>query len=156
MEIGTKVFISIMCKRLFKIIKLNGCPTQFGSSNGVGCQVGRFVIKSAPHSRHKHNLSTYVTFVDLVKAFDMVSHNMMLNILELYGAPPKLHHAIARMYADLKIALKIGKAKAEMGQKVGVRQGDCMATVLLFIYDHGVCRNTRDKLETIGPQDDHI
>ena len=36
------------------------------------------------------------------------------------------------MYADLKIVLKIGKSKAEMKQTIGVRQGDCMAPVLLF------------------------
>ena len=57
---------------------------------------------------------------------------MLLKILERYGAPPKLRSAIARMYSDLKIILKIGKAKAEMGQKVGVRQGDCMAPVLFL------------------------
>ena len=36
------------------------------------------------------------------------------------------------MYADLKIVSKIGKSKAEMKQTIGVRQGDCMAPVLLF------------------------
>ena len=36
------------------------------------------------------------------------------------------------MYSDLKIILKIGKAKSEMGKKVGVRQGDCMAPVLFL------------------------
>ena len=71
----------------------------------------------------------YVEFPDLVKAFDMVIHSMMLKIIEQYGAPTKLHHAIARMYDDLKIVIKIGKAKAETGQKVGVRQGYCMAPV---------------------------
>ena len=36
------------------------------------------------------------------------------------------------MYNDLKIVLKTGKAKAQMGQKVGVRQGGCMAPVLFL------------------------
>ena len=84
----------------------------------------------AIHARHKHNLLTYVAFVDLVKVFDTVSHSTMLKILEQYGAPPKLRHSIVQMCADLKIVLKIGKAKADMGQKVRVRQGDCMAPVL--------------------------
>ena len=57
---------------------------------------------------------------------------MLLKILERYGASPKLQSAIARMYYDLKFILKIGKAKSEMGQKVGVRQGDCMALVLFL------------------------
>ena len=66
----------------------------------------------------------------------------MIKILERYGAPHKLHHAMAQMFSDLKIVPKIGKAKAETGKKVGVRQVDCMAPVI-FIYDHGVCRNIR-------------
>ena len=36
------------------------------------------------------------------------------------------------MYADLNILPKIGKAKAEMGKKVGVRQGYCMAPILFL------------------------
>ena len=43
-----------------------------------------------------------------------------------------MRSAIARMYADIKIVLKIGKEKAEMKQTVGVRQGDCMAPVLFL------------------------
>ena len=90
----------------------------------------------ALHARHKHNLGTYVAFVDLVKAFDTVSHAMLMFmlmlILERYGVLPKLLSAIERMYKDLKIVLKIGKAKAERNQKVGVRQGDCMDPVIFL------------------------
>ena len=78
MEIGAKVFSSMMSKRLFKRMKLPECPTQFGSSPGVGCQDGRFVIKTALQTRHKQNLPTYVVFFDLVKVFDTVSHRIML------------------------------------------------------------------------------
>ena len=90
MDIGTEVFSSMMRKRLFKTIKLHGCLTKFGSSPGVGCQYGRFFIKTALHARHKYNLPTYVAFVELIKAFDTVSHSTMLKILERYGALPKL------------------------------------------------------------------
>ena len=95
-------------------------------------QDGCFVIKTALHARHKHNLPTYVAFIDLVNVFDTVSHIMMLKILERYGAPPKLLSAIARMYADLNIVLKIRKAKVGMGQRVRLRQGDFMAPVLFL------------------------
>ena len=56
----------------------------------------------------------------------------MLQILKKYGAPPKIHSSIARMYQDLKVVLKIGKTKETMIQNVGVRQGDCMAPVLFL------------------------
>ena len=132
MDIGYKVFSSMMCKILFKIIKLHRCSTQFGSSPGFGCQDGRFFIKTALCACHKHNLPTYVACVDLVKEFDTVSQSMMLKILEWYGAPHKLRSAIASMYADLNILLKIRKSKAEMVKKLGVRQGDWMSPVLFL------------------------
>ena len=115
-----------------------------------------FFIKTALHARHKHNLTKYVAFVDLIKSFDTVSYSMMLKYLERYGAPSKLCHSIARMYANLEIVIKIRMAKAKMGQKLGVRQGDCMSPVLLFIYDHGVRRNARDQVETTRSQNHHI
>ena len=82
--------------------------------------------------RHNHNSPSFVAFIDLVKAFNMVNHEMMLQILERYGDPPKLRSAISSMYKDLKIVLNIGKLEDKMGQTVVVRQGDCMAPVLLL------------------------
>ena len=122
----------MVCKRLFKIINLHGVKYQFGSSPGVGCQEGLFTLKTALHARHNHNLHTFVSFVDLFKAFDTVDHGIIIGILKRYGEPTTLRSAIPRMYADLKIVFKIGKVKAEMKQRIGVRQGDCMVTVLFF------------------------
>ena len=132
MDIGEKVFRSMMCKILFKIINLHGLKYQFVSSPGVGCQDGLFALMTALHVQHNHNLPTFVAFVDLVKAFNTVYHGMMIGVLKIYGAPPKLRSAIARMYADLEIVFKIVKVKAEMKQTIGVRQGYCMAPVLFL------------------------
>ena len=133
MDIISKIFSSLMCKILFSIIKKHGVKCQFGSSLGVGCQDGTFTIKTLPHTRHNHDLPTYVAFVDLVKSFDTVNHTMMLHILKNYGAPPKLCSSIARMYQDLKVVLNIAKTEETMSQTVGVIQGDCMYPVL-FIF----------------------
>ena len=105
---------------------------QFGSSPGVGCQDCLFTLKTALHAHHNHNLPTFVAFVDIVKAFNTVDHKLLMKVLERYGAPPKLKSEISRMYADLKIVLKLVKAKAEMNHTVGVIQGDCMAPVLFL------------------------
>ena len=98
----------------------------------IGCQDGTFTIKTLLHTRHNHDLPTYVAFLDLVKAFATVDHTLMLQILKKYGAPLKLRSSIARMYQDLKVVLKIGKTKDTMSQTFDVRQGNCMATVLFL------------------------
>ena len=132
MDICSKVFSSMICKRIFKIIRKHGVKYQFGSSSGVGCQDGTLTIKIIIHTQHNPNLLSYVAFVDLVKAFDTVNHVMMLKILERYGAPQKLRSAISRMYQDLKFVLNIGKIEEKMSQTVGVRKGDCMAPVMSY------------------------
>ena len=132
MDIEANVFSSLICKRLFKIIKKHGVKYQFGSSPGVGCQDDTFTIKTLLHTQHNNNLPSYVVFVDLVKAFDTFNHDMMLKILERFGAPPKLRSSISRMYWNLKIVLKIGEVEEKMGQKVGVIKGDCITPVLLL------------------------
>ena len=132
MGIGAKIFSSILCKRLFKIIKQHGVKYQFGSSPGVGCQDGTFTIKTLLHTRHNHNLPSYVPFIDLVKSFNTVNHIMILNILERYGASHQLCNSIKRMYQDLKVVLKIGKVQRSYESNGGVSQGNCMAPVLFM------------------------
>ena len=60
MEIGNKIYISIMCGRLLKIIRKHGVKCQFGSTPGVGCQYGKFKFKKLLNIRHKHNLTTWL------------------------------------------------------------------------------------------------
>ena len=134
MEIGSKIFSSILCKIMFSIIKKHGVKYQCGYSPGVGCQYGTFTIKTLLHTRHNHNLPTYVAFVDLLKAFDTVDHTLMLQILKKYGFPPKIRSFIDRMYQYLKVVLNIGRNNETTSQTVGVRQGDCMAPVLFLSW----------------------
>mmetsp|Transcript_13116 Transcript_13116/g.31049 ORF Transcript_13116/g.31049 Transcript_13116/m.31049 type:complete len:113 (+) Transcript_13116:48-386(+) len=102
-------------------------------SNGSLAIAGAFFVLNM---RRNYDQDTYVAFVDLVKAFDTADHQLLIKILEKYGAPPNLCNVIKRMYTDLTVVLKIGKSVKEILQEVGVRQGDNMAPVLfLFIMN---------------------
>ena len=51
MDIGAKVFSSLICKRLFKIIKKHRVKYQFWSSPVVGCQYSTFYYsETTPHA----------------------------------------------------------------------------------------------------------
>ena len=114
MKIGAKIFSSILCNRLFKMIKKYGVKYQFGSSPGVECQDGTFIIKKILHLRHNHNLHICVAFAGLAKVFDTMNHKMMLKILTQHGVPLKLCSAIGRMYTNLRVVLKIDKIEESM------------------------------------------
>ena len=89
--------------------------------------------KQCSFYKKNHNLPSHVAFADLVKAYDTANnHNILLNILEQYGAPPRFIAAVARIYRDLIVVLKIEKEIVELPQTVGVRQGDNMAPVLFL------------------------
>ena len=90
MDIVNKIYSSIICGQLFKIIRKHGVKCQFRSMPGVGCQDGTFTIKILIHLRHNHNLPTWVAFADLVKTFDTSNHEQLIDILGKYGAPPRL------------------------------------------------------------------
>ena len=111
MDIGAKVFSSILCQQIFHIISEHGIKYQCGFMPGVHFQDGTITIKTLLHMRHNHNLPEYVTFVDIVKAFDTVNHDLLMEIFERCGAQPKLISSIIKMYKDPKNVLKIGKIR---------------------------------------------
>ena len=150
MDMGSKIFSSILCKRLFKIIKLHGVKYQFGSTPGVGCQDGRFTIKTLLHLRHAHNLPTLVLFADIVKAFDTSNHVLVIKILEKYVCPPNLRSMIERMYKNRIIRLIIGKADTTIPFEVSVKQGYSMVPVLFLFLIMGFAETLEKEWVKIG------
>ncbi|KAL7540629.1 hypothetical protein ACHAWF_006738 [Thalassiosira exigua] len=109
MDVCSKILSKILTDRAYLILNVHGSKYQFGATPKVGCQGGFFVLKTLLHLRRQHNLDTYVIFADLVKAFDVTNHKLLIKILEKYGAPPKFCDAIERLYENLKVVLKVGK-----------------------------------------------
>jgi hypothetical protein len=57
--------------------------------------------------RKNHNLPSYVAFVDLVKAYDMANHELLLTLLEKYGAPPRFVSAVEKKHQNLVVVIKM-------------------------------------------------
>ena len=132
MDVCSKIFSCILNERIYGFLGKHGVKTQFVATPEVGCQDGSFTLKSFLHLRRQHKLPTFVAFVDFVKAYNAANHQLLIEILEQYGVPPKLCDAVRRMYQNLKVLIKIGKEEAEIPQTIGVRQGDNLSPVLFL------------------------
>jgi hypothetical protein len=132
MDNCSKIFSLVMKGRAFKLLGKHGTRFQFGGTPKLGCRDGLFVLKTLLTMQKNHNLLSYVLFVDLVEAYDMANHSLILDILEQYGASPRFVSAIECTYQDLIVVLKIEQEVVELPQTVGVQQGNNMAPVLFL------------------------
>ncbi len=89
MDVHSKIFSSVMNDRAFCLLELHGTKFQFGGTPTLGCQDSLFTLKTLLNTHKNHHLPSFVAFVDLVKAYNTTNHDLLLRILEKYGAPPK-------------------------------------------------------------------
>ena len=120
MDVSSKIFSSVMNGRAFRLLELHGTKFQFGGTPTFGCQDGLFTLKTLLNAHKNHNLLSFVVFVDLVKAYNNANHDLLLKVLEKYGAPPKFVAANKTMHTSLMAMLKINKEICEIAQSVGI------------------------------------
>ena len=130
-ETSAKVLSIILARRLLKRFNQLAPESQFGH---IGCQEAQHILKRALLLRRQHGLESYAVFVDLVKAFDTVHHDLLCQILAKYGLPPLLVQTVKKLYKNCKVKIRVGKTFAEADYTTGVHQGDNMSPVLfLFV-----------------------
>ena len=77
----------------------------------------------------------YAAFVDLTKAFDLVSRSGLAQVLERVGCPPVLLSLIMSFHSDMKGTISFnGKDSEPFPIRSGVKQGCVLAPVLFGIY----------------------
>mmetsp|Transcript_1492 Transcript_1492/g.2308 ORF Transcript_1492/g.2308 Transcript_1492/m.2308 type:complete len:395 (+) Transcript_1492:893-2077(+) len=130
-ETSAKVISIILADRLLTRLKQIKPIAQFGH---IGCQEAQHTIKRALLLRRQHGLESYAIFIDLVKAFDTVHHDLLCQILQKYGLPPPIVNNVRKLYNNCKVKIKIGSKSTEIDYTTGVHQGDNMSPILfLFV-----------------------
>jgi hypothetical protein len=143
-ETSAKVLSILLARRLMKRFKEINPSSQFGH---IGCQEAQHVIKRALLLRRQHGLESYAIFVDLVKAFDTVHHELLCQILVKYGLPPPIIENIQKLYRNCKVKIKVGEKTTQINYTTGVHQGDNMSSIL-FLY---VIQAFLDTLTLLNP-----
>ena len=62
-----------------------------------------------------------------------MNHELLFEILDIYGAPPKLVRAVKTLYTNVFMNITVGKEQSSIPYTIGIQQGDNMAP-LLFVF----------------------
>ena len=86
----------------------------------------------------------FIAFIDLTKAFDMVSREGLFDILHQIGCPPKLLNFIKSFHDGSRGTVKFdGNSSEDFDINIGVKQGCVLAPTLFTIFFSGHSPETR-------------
>jgi hypothetical protein len=108
--------------------------SQYGFRRRRGGRDADFITTNALASRRAHGLTTWILYIDFVKAFDRAVRTLLWKWLARLGAPDKLIRLLKAMHARVNVIFEIGEVRAQLQSLIGVLQGDTLAPTLYIIY----------------------
>ena len=136
LSIAGKILARILLNRLTPTIAEAHLPeSQCGFRTQRGTSDMVFVLRQLQEKCREQNLSLFITFVDLAKAFDTVSRKGLWAILGKLGCPPKFLTMIPQLHEGQLGQVRHGN---ELSQPFhisnGVKQGCVLAPTLFSIF----------------------
>ena len=138
MNIVGKVFARVLNERVKEV------TVDKGFRSGRGCCDQIFAVKQLVEKTIEKDRKMYMAFVDLEKAYDNVSREMLWKVLDEYGVKGKLLRAIQVLYVDGKARMEVGGVESELfGVHRGVRQGCTISPWLFNVFMDRVTREAK-------------
>ena len=105
LEVAYKIVAIIILTRIQPIEKGLDHESQCGFRPGRGCTDAVFTLKQALRKRREHGLTSWVFFMDLVKAFDRVPRELLWAILLKFGVPPKIVNLLKCLHHRVRVKI---------------------------------------------------
>ena len=129
-----KVFARVVLKRLQVLAEQVYHESQRGFRANRSITDMVFSLKQLQEKCRKQRQPLFVAFIDLTKAFDLVSMDGLFKILPKIGCPPKLLSIIS-FHEDMKgTEVFDGSTSATFSIRIGVKQGCVLAPTLFGIF----------------------
>ena len=113
----------------------------FRSESRCGFRPGRsttdmiFSLRQVQEKCREQRMPFYITFIDLTKAFDLVSRRGLLEILKRIGCSPRLLNIIASFHEDTHNIVSFKGTTSEVFPvSSGVKQGCVLAPTLFGVF----------------------
>ena len=127
-----KVFDRVILIRLQKLAERIYPESQCGFRAEWSTIYMIFSLRQVQEKCREQHMPLYIAFIDLTKAFDLVTRDGLFKVLPKIGCPPKLQSMIEYFHTDTKGTVQINGSCSETFEiRSGVKQG-CVLAPLLF------------------------
>ena len=126
-----KVVTRILQERLQKLAEDVLPESQCGFRKTGGCTDMIFTIRQLVEKSWEHKAKSFITFIDLKKAYDSVPRSVMWLALGKMSVPEIVIKLICSFHQGIEARICLdGKLLEEFSVENELRQGCCMAQVL--------------------------
>ena len=130
-----KLYASVVLARLQKLAECVYPESQCGFRAKRSTVDMIFSLRQLQEKCREQHKPLYIAFIDLTKAFDLVSREGFLNILPKIGCPLKLYRLIRSFHDDMKATIQCeGSMSKPFDIKSEVNQGCGLAPILFGTF----------------------
>ncbi len=109
--------------------------SQNGFRKDHSCADHLSTLAEIMNTRKQTGLSTYVSFIDFIKAFDRVYRNMLWWKLEKIGVSQKFMCALKSIYCNVQCSVRLNGILSDcFTVRMGLKQGCLLSPLLFSIY----------------------
>ena len=135
LSIVGKLFARVVLKRLQVLANRVYPESQCGFRAGRSTIDMVFSVRQLQEKCREQERTLYMAFIDLTKAFDLVSRDGLFKILERIGCPPTLLSIVKSFHDDMKgTIVHDGSSSEPFDIRSGVKQGCVLAPTLFGIF----------------------
>ena len=141
-----KVLDAVLTRRITHWATRNKliAPEQIGFMVNEGAEQHVCTLNETCAFRKRRGLETYLLFVDLRKAYDMVHHSRLWLLLEHLGVPGDVRALLARWIGHRRTQLRAtGADAASWPVEKGTPQGGIMSPILFDIFIEPLSRSLK-------------